>query len=73
MGEPGEDYFHFYFDDESHIELEETISRIKFGVVLLHNSWTPEAYKKASRETILQDQKLLSRLLRFAIGIDAAH
>ncbi len=62
------DYLCFYFDNKSKIDLENIVGRIKFGAVLLHNSWTPDNYREASREMILNDGLLISRLLKYALG-----
>jgi hypothetical protein len=67
-GNPGEDYSNFYFRDNQDMNFEDIIGRINFGVVLLHNSWTPVEFKRAGRESILHSQTLLSRLLKYAIG-----
>jgi len=34
------------------------------GIILLHNSWTPNKYKKMSEEEFLKQDILLAHLLR---------
>lgn len=66
-GNPAKDYFEFYFNNND-TDIEYIMNKIKFGVVLLHNSWTPDEYKKITRDTILNDNRMLSRLLKYSIG-----
>lgn len=60
-------YIDFYFNNRD-IPLEKVLEKIKFGAVLLHNSWTPEEYKALPREEILASGCILSKLLKHALG-----
>ena len=55
-----ENYANFYFKhDYSDFALENN-----GGIILLHNSWTPEEYKKMSREEFLKTNNTLSKILQ---------
>ena len=54
-----EKYTQFYFDNSFHrCELEPT------DMLMLHNSWTPDAYKKLSKSEVLTHMCTLSNILR---------
>ena len=53
-------YKNFYFKhDYSDFALENN-----GGIILLHNSWTPEEYKKMSREEFLKTNNTLAKILQ---------
>jgi len=62
-----EGYLELYFG-ENDIELSDIVNKMKFGLVCLHNSWTPEDYKKFDYKTIKEDKSLMSRLLMYALS-----
>lgn len=52
-------YRHFYFNTSYHL------SDIKpTNMIMLHNSWTPDYYKTASKEAVLTDVCTLSNILK---------
>ncbi len=59
-------YINLYFT-HNNIDLEPALSRVDFGLINLHNSWTPHNYKSLSRERIMSDDLFISRLLRFVL------
>ena len=61
-------YQKFYFNDKYHLsDLRET------DMLMLHNSWTPDWYKKLTREQVLESKCTMSNVLREVLGnaIDA--
>lgn len=57
-----EDYLKFYFTSNN-ISVQEAINKACFGLICLHNSWTPNMYKSYTRERIMNDDVLLSKML----------
>lgn len=57
-----EQYQKFYFMSNSFIDLGKLLSSNK-GIILLHNSWTPQKYKDMSKEEFLTTDTLLAKLL----------
>ncbi|MDN8598429.1 capsular polysaccharide synthesis protein [Citrobacter sp. S2-9] len=57
-------YMKYYFTPPV-CPLEETILKVKGGMISLHNSWTPEIYRKATLQEIVKsrDSLMLSHLL----------
>lgn len=53
-------YEAFYFSNNVEINLDEVNS----GLVLLHNSWTPEKYKNMGKEEFLKQDITLAKLLK---------
>lgn len=62
-----EDYVNFYFT-QTGIPFDDILDKIKFGLVYLHNSWTPNEYKALSHDEILKNDLPISRLLKHALG-----
>ncbi len=62
--EPYLRYLDFYFTAPT-VELNDILKRVRFNLISLHNSWTPDSYRKASLETIIEtkDTVFLSHLL----------
>lgn len=59
LDEPFVDYCDFYFFKDYHL------SDIKpTDLLMLHNSWTPDFYKKLTEEEIMNDWRTLSNFLR---------
>ena len=55
-----ENYANFYFkNDYSDFALQENK-----GVILLHNSWTPEKYREMTKEEFLAANNTLANILR---------
>ena len=65
-GNPYIDYLSLYFTDQ--LNFDELMSKIKFGLVMLHNSWTPDDFKAAGLVDALYSDLTVSKLLRFALG-----
>ena len=63
---PGEQYLSFYFGNHD-IDLDEALSKVKFGAISLHNWWTPEEYKKLTLEQVVESDTMLSRILKHAL------
>jgi hypothetical protein len=65
---PGADtcqrYLNYYFKPNENL-IFDFESDVEYGLISLHNSWTPEVYKKLSPESLCQSTEicLLSRLL----------
>lgn len=57
-------YMHFYFSSPK-ISIDKIIEMARFNLISLHNSWTPDAYRKASLEQIMKSRQsiFLSGLL----------
>lgn len=57
-------YMHFYFSSPK-MSMEQVLATAHFNLISLHNSWTPEAYRKASLEQIMKSRQsiFLSGLL----------
>lgn len=53
---------------QNHFEEKDVIAAAKDKVLALQNSWTPADYKALSRQEILHDNRLLSRVLRAALS-----
>lgn len=60
--DPRSDYLEFYFDYTEKLP-EGLLERPEFGLIYLHNSWTPMMYKNASMEDTLSYPCILSKLL----------
>jgi Capsular polysaccharide synthesis protein len=65
-GDPMTDYRKFYFSNW--IGPEQALPLNSCGVIALHNSWTPRAYREASRESVLAADNLLSAMLRSVLA-----
>lgn len=62
-----EKYLYYYFV-ENGLDLEREWERIAFGIVCLHNSWTPDDYKTCTAEEILSGNPCpLFRMLQRAL------
>ena len=55
-----ENYRNFYFRNDYS---KDVLNNTK-GIILLHNSWTPEKYKKMSKEEFLNQNNTLSNILK---------
>ncbi len=60
-------YLRFYFLPAS-VSAREVAERANFGLICLHNSQTPDDYLKLSADEIMQDDSMLSALIRHAQG-----
>ena len=60
--DPTADYLDFYFTNR--YSADEVLARNTCGVIGLHSSLTPRAYKLASRDDVLSTDNLLSDILR---------
>jgi hypothetical protein len=63
---PLSQYHTFYFSPHN-IKLKEVLSKIKFGAVSLHNSWTPDSYKNLTLDEVIENNSMLSTILRYAL------
>lgn len=62
--DPREDYVQFYFNNENNIDLDYLLKSVKFGLISLHNSWTPLYFKNiTTRKSIYNSKTLLARIL----------
>ncbi|POT58665.1 hypothetical protein C3432_12360 [Citrobacter amalonaticus] len=57
-------YIKFYFTPPTH-SLTNTLKKVKGGMISLHNSWTPEIYRRATLQDIIKSREslMLSHLL----------
>jgi mannosyltransferase OCH1-like enzyme len=62
-----EQYINFFFSTGT-FSVNKAIKKVKFGVVSLHNSWTPAEYKSLSLEQVLASPTFLSELLRYSLS-----
>jgi hypothetical protein len=60
INNPEENYRNFYFRNDYS---KDVLNNTK-GIILLHNSWTPEKYKKMSKEEFLNQNNTLSNILK---------
>jgi mannosyltransferase OCH1-like enzyme len=60
-----ERYRSFYFDND----YSDNILKGERGIIMLHNSWTPDGYKKMTEQEFLAQDITLSRLLRKILDI----
>lgn len=60
INNPEENYRNFYFRNDYS---KDVLNNTK-GIILLHNSWTPEKYKKMSKEEFLNQNTTLSNILK---------
>jgi len=67
-GQPGSDYLNFYFDPASELDVEAALRAARYGLVSLHNSWTPAAYKQFSAAQLLEDRRPLTRMFASLLG-----
>lgn len=56
-------YKDFYFNPNFKMSPDDIKKVANGGIILLHNSWTPEFYKKMSREEFLAQDIVMARLL----------
>ena len=61
-GDRNTDYLEFYFTNKFDVKAD--VLEKTQGLVLLHNSWTPERFKKMSAEEFLAQDILLAKLLK---------
>ena len=55
-----QNYINFYFEND----LSEYILKDNCGIICLHNSWTPDKYKKMTEKEFLKTNKTLSSILK---------
>ena len=70
-GSPMDDhpsYIRFWFSEENTQEKWDELERNK-GIIMLHNSWTPEKYKQMSEEEFLSENVFLSVYLKSLLGL----
>ena len=60
---PEELYRKFYFSDSSDFNIDAVIAHNK-GVIMLHNSWTPEEFKRMSEQEFLRTRVPLAQMLQ---------
>lgn len=56
-------YRDFYFNSRLGFMVDEILERNK-GIIMLHNSWTPEEFKFLSEKDFLETKVLLAQLLK---------
>lgn len=67
-----EKYIEFYFNESKYRPAEELVAKAKYGILSLHNSWTPKAYSAISdRDKLLGEPVNLSGILSFSLGSDS--
>lgn len=59
-----EGYQKLYFEVNSEISVLETLNYVKYGVISLHNSWTPKKFSDLSKEQFLEKNIYLRDLLK---------
>ncbi len=57
-------YRRFWFDQPKSEPVLEEIVQAPFGIIYLHNSWTPQTYTKTRLEALQESDSMLSALLR---------
>lgn len=67
-GQPSADYLNFYFDAESTLDAAAALSAARYGLISLHNSWTPANYKQLSGNHLLEDQRPITRMFAALLG-----
>ena len=60
-------YRRFWFTNGNDEQKWETLKKNK-GVIMLHNSWTPEKYKKMPAEEFLNSDCFLAKYLRYLLA-----
>lgn len=64
-GNPQADYFNFYFNEFVDIDVSLAIRAARYGIISLHNSWTPLRYKQIlTASEIFSQNCVLSRILK---------
>ena len=64
-GEPQADYYNFYFNEHMNIDVNTAINAARYGIISLHNSWTPFEYRQlSSAEAVYNHKGLLSKILK---------
>lgn len=64
-GNAKEDYYNLYFNEQTNIATSKAIEAARYGIVSLHNSWTPPEYKQMTKvEEVYNHKGLLSRMLK---------
>lgn len=64
-GDPNKAYIDFYFENKIKIkDLNELINENTYGLILLHNSWTPAQFKKLNKKSFLETNTTLAELLK---------
>lgn len=62
---PTEDYVNFYFNAAVKVNVAAAIAAARYGIISLHNSWTPRAYGDLpTRAAVLEHDCTLSRILK---------
>lgn len=56
-------YIKFYFNQAGEKEIEHVLMQNK-GIILLHNSWTPQNYKALQRQAFIESPIALAEILR---------
>jgi len=64
-GQAKADYFNFYFNEHMNVDTSKAIEAARYGIISLHNSWTPQDYKQMTKaEDVYNHKGLLSRILK---------
>jgi hypothetical protein len=63
--DPTERYRSFYFDND----YPDDVLKNERGIIMLHNSWTPDDCKKMTESEFLSQDITLSKLLKSILGI----
>lgn len=66
--QPLTDYLKLYFDPALPVDAERALSAARYGLVSLHNSWTPPEYSQLSPAELLDDTCLLTRMFTTLLG-----
>ncbi|MDR0905693.1 MAG: capsular polysaccharide synthesis protein [Oscillospiraceae bacterium] len=68
-GDASQDYFDMFFS-KNNLDFEEVVAKIEFGLVMLHNSWTPKDFKVLDLGAVINSDLIISQLLIYALGED---
>lgn len=64
---PQEGYRTLYFEDNDNLSIKDSLNYVKYGVISLHNSWTPREYMSMSETQVFNDNRFLSKLISYIL------
>ena len=66
-------YRHFYFLQHASQSVEEMLTIPQYGIIYLHNSWTPRHFLQMSASEFIKQDIVLARIFRHLLGTDTVN
>lgn len=63
------DYINLFFNEYIKIDVQKALQNVKYGLFMLHNSWTPEEYKQIiDKEEFLNTRCVMADIFRYLLA-----